>query len=164
MISFWAWIHIGDTHFLFHVINSALRKQIISNYLNFICNGVATYHIEGLAMKLGLGRALAWLDEPEGDEERVSRLGSSSSISSTSSWSSTSCSRMQLTEYWPKTQSWKKRLESLEMPGNKTGRFLASFPVSLYILYFTYQLLAQLIRRSRLVNGTPSPQSFQQLP
>lgn len=67
------------------MINGELGKQIIGKYLNFIYNTVATYHIEGLAMKLGLGRALARLDEPEGDEERVSRLGSSSSINSTSS-------------------------------------------------------------------------------
>lgn len=50
-------------------------------------------------MKLGLGREFARLDEPEGDEARVSRLGSSSSINSTSSCSSTSWSRMHFTEY-----------------------------------------------------------------
>lgn len=64
-----------------------------------------TYHKDGLAMRLGLGRALARLGEPEGDELRVSTLGSSSSISSTSSCRSTSWSRMHLTEYCPKTLS-----------------------------------------------------------
>lgn len=66
---------------------------------------LTTYHRDGLAMRPGLGRALARPDEPEGDEPRVSRLGSNSSISSTSSCSSTSWSRMHLTEYWPNTQS-----------------------------------------------------------
>lgn len=151
-----------DTHSL--AVPCDQRKQSISKYLNFICKAVPTHHIEGRAMKLGLDRALARLEEPEGDEERVSRLGSSSSISSTSSWSSTSWSRMHLTEYWPKTQSWKRRLGSSQTPGKKTGRFLASPTELRSVLYFTYQLLAQLMRRSRLLDRTPSPQSFQQLP
>lgn len=57
------------------------------------------YQREGLEMKLGLGRALARVGDPEGDELRESRLGSSSSISSTSSCSRTSWSRMHRTEY-----------------------------------------------------------------
>lgn len=73
-----------------------------------------TYQREGLAMRLGLGRVFARLDEPEGDEPRVSRLGSNSSISSTSSWSSTSWSRMHLTEYWPNTPSYTKTEKSAE--------------------------------------------------
>lgn len=72
-----------------------------------------THHREGLAMRLGLGRVLARPDEPEGDEPRVSRLGSNSSINSTSSCSSTSWSRMHLTEYWPNTQSYEKTDESV---------------------------------------------------
>lgn len=59
-------------------------------------------------MRLGLGRVLPRLKEPEGDWSRVRRLGSNSSISSTSSCSSTSWSRMHLTEYWPNTQSYVK--------------------------------------------------------
>lgn len=56
-------------------------------------------------MRLGLGRELARAGEPDGDELRESRLGSSSSISSTSSCSRTSWSRMHLTEYWPNAES-----------------------------------------------------------
>ena len=67
------------------------------------------YHREGLAMRLGLGSVLARLGEPEGDELRVSRHGSNSSISSTSSCSSRSWSRMHLTEYWPNTVSCKEK-------------------------------------------------------
>lgn len=63
------------------------------------------YHSEGLAIRPGLGRAFALLDEPEQDEPTVSRLGSNSSISSTSSCSSTSWSRMHLTEYCPNALS-----------------------------------------------------------
>lgn len=67
-------------------------------------------------MRLGLGSVFARLDEPEGDEPKVSRLGSNSSISSTSSCSSTSWSRMHLTEYWPKTQSYEtKKREKKEI-------------------------------------------------
>lgn len=72
-----------------------------------------THHREGLAMRPGLGRVLARPDEPEGDEPRVSRLGSNSSINSTSSCSSTSWSRMHLTEYWPNTQSYEKTDQSV---------------------------------------------------
>lgn len=43
---------------------------------------------------------------------------------------------MHLTEYWPKTQSWKKRLENVEMHEHKTARFLASLPEFLYISFY----------------------------
>ncbi len=96
-----------------------------------------SYHREGLAMRPGLGRVLARLDEPEGEEPRVSRLGSNSSISSTSSCSSTSWSRMHLTEYWPNTQSYKKR-ETCEKrclerrdPFNKRKSGAAGFSASI---------------------------------
>lgn len=113
-------------------------------------------------MRLGLGRVFARLEEPEGDEPRVSRLGSNSSISSTSSCSSTSWSRMHLTEYWPNTQSYMKTEKSAE---SKTRvKLLVSLPAFLSVSHFTYQLLAQLTRCGRLVNRTPSPQSFSQSP
>lgn len=64
----------------------------------FYCwQGSTTYHSEGLAIRLGRGKLLPLL--------AVSRLGSRSSMSSTSSCSSTSWSRMHLTEYWPNTPS-----------------------------------------------------------
>lgn len=129
---------------------------------------LTTYHRDGLAMRPGLGRALARPDEPEGDEPRVSRLGSNSSISSTSSCSSTSWSRMHLTEYWPNTQSCERGGTCEERwlggtdtpPKNRVAGCQHSFPVS----RSTYQLLAQLTRRSRLVDRTPSPQGFSQSP
>lgn len=77
-------------------------------------------------MRLGLGREFALLDEPEGDEPRVSRLGSSNSISSTSSCSSTSWSRMHFTEYWPNTQSY-KTMPFKKKKSEVTG-FTASIP------------------------------------
>lgn len=72
----------------------------------------ALYHMEGLAMRLGLGRVLVRVGEPEGDEPSVSRAGSNSSMSSTSSCSSTSWSNMHLTEYWPNAQSCKDQEQS----------------------------------------------------
>lgn len=128
-----------DTHCLLcHVINGELRKEIISKHLNFIYFTVATYHKEGLAMKLGLGKAFARPDEPEGDELRVSRLGSSSSINSTSSWSSTSWSRMHLTEYWPNTLSWNKgermKMTCLKLKQRKIAGLTAS--IALHFLFY----------------------------
>lgn len=78
--------------------------NICEREFSTVCFKVA-YHREGLAMRLGLGKVFALRGEPEGEEPRVSRLGSKSSISSTSSCSSTSWSRMHLTEYWPNMQS-----------------------------------------------------------
>lgn len=52
----------------------------------------------------------------------------------------------------------------LKMSEDKTLSFLASLPEFRDNFNFTYQPLAQLTRCSRLVNRTPSPQSFHQLP
>lgn len=85
-------------------------------------------------MRLGLGRELALFDEPEGNEPRMSRLGSSNSISSTSSCSSTSWSRMHFTEYWPNTQSYKtreKRPEKEKMPFKKEKSEVTGFTASI---------------------------------
>lgn len=143
------------------------------SYPVYMCVSFLTmYHREGLAMRPGLGRVLARLDEPEGDEPRVSRLGSNSSISSTSSCSSTSWSRMHLTEYWPNTQSYKKTetrekkcLKRRDPFENKTRvELLVSVPAFLSVSHSTYQLLPQLTRCRRLVNRAPSPQGFSQSP
>lgn len=66
------------------------------------------YPCEGEARRRGQGRELSLLGEPEGEAPRVSRLGSNSSISSTSSWSNTSWSRIDCTVYWPNTQSYRE--------------------------------------------------------
>lgn len=127
----------------------------------------ATYQSEGLAIRLGLGRQLPLLAEPGQADPAVSRLGSKSSMSSTSSCSSTSWSRMHLTEYWPNTPSCaagrKKKKRKKESEKMKTSEEDRACPCSL-ALRPTHQLLAQLTRRSRLVEGTPSPQKLHQRP
>lgn len=136
--------------------------------LNFIHCTATTYQKEGLAMKLGLGSRFARLEGPEVEVLRVRRLGSNSSINSTSSCSSTSWSRMHLTEYWPNTQSYKRGwffLKCCEIRDkNKTLKLLVLLPAFLSVSHFTYQLLAQLMRCSRLLKRTPSPQNLSQPP
>lgn len=122
--------------------------------------GKITYHKDGLATRLGLGRVLARLGEPEGDELRVSTLGSSSSISSTSSCRSTSWSRMHLTEYCPKT---------LSCVATKRIQWGDAFTIKPDVCFerqrsSTYQLLLQLVSFSCLMKRAPGPQSLNQSP
>lgn len=133
--------------------------NICEREFSTVCFKVA-YHREGLAMRLGLGKVFALRGEPEGEEPRVSRLGSKSSISSTSSCSSTSWSRMHLTEYWPNMQSCrgqKKKFILKEQNKNKPNKNTNCRRWFQCQSSCTYQLLVQLARCCRLVKWAPSP-------
>lgn len=147
-----------NTKHIERFVSSSVFMPLIEHLYEYFWK--VTYHKDGLAMRLGLGRVLARLGEPEGDELRVSTLGSNSSISSTSSCRSTSWSRMHLTEYCPKTLSCvaTKRIKWCDAVTKKPDIWFKRQRSS------TYQLLLQLMSFSCLMKRAPGPQSLNQSP